>query len=169
MAKKNKGLKPVKRPTAESTAVGNTDNKLKDGREAKNIQRIKKGIKPRGNQWEGTEQQLEWLKYYMDPNEEETYGKPYHAAIKAGYSDSYAKVMMTNSFALGWVRSAKNIMRTMNPEHIRDALENIALDKMEKTSDRIQALKMLGNEQGMFVQKQVTAHIGLEDALRDLE
>lgn len=121
------------------------------------------------NQWTASKQQLDWLRYYMDPNEEETYANSYQAAIKAGYSESYARNIMSNSLALQWVKSAKAIMRTMNVEHIRSILEDIALSKYEKASDRIAAAKLLGTDQGMFVQKQVTAHVGLEQALQELE
>ena len=121
------------------------------------------------NQWQATEQQLKWLEYYMDPKNTDTYGKPYHAAIKAGYSESYAKNMMSPSVALQWVQSAKNIMRSMNTEHIRNVLEEIALDRMEKASDRIAAAKLLGTDQGMFVQRTLNAHVGLEEALAELE
>lgn len=121
------------------------------------------------NQWQASEQQLNWLKYYMDPSEEETYANSYQAAIKAGYSDSYARQIMSNSLALQWVQSAKSIMRSMNTEHIRSVLEDIALSKYEKASDRIAAAKLLGTDQGMFVQKTINAHVGLEEALRDLE
>jgi len=57
----------------------------------------------------------------------------------------------------------------MNVEHIRSVLEDIALSKYEKASDRIAAAKLLGTDQGMFVQKQITAHVGIEDALSQLE
>lgn len=121
------------------------------------------------NQWTASKQQLDWLRYYMDPNEQETYANSYQAAIKAGYSEGYARNIMSNSLALQWVKSAKAIMRTMNVEHIRSILEDIALSKYEKASDRIAAAKLLGTDQGMFVQKQVTAHVGLEQALQELE
>lgn len=122
-----------------------------------------------GNQWQATERQLNWLNYYMNPREEETYANPYQSAIKAGYSESYARNIMSPSTALQWVQQAKNIMRTMNPEHIRNVLEEIALNKMEKASDRIAAAKLLGTDQGMFVQKTINAHVGLEEALQELE
>ena len=127
------------------------------------------GVPVQPNQWTASKQQLDWLRYYMDPNEEETYANSYQAAIKAGYSESYARNIMSNSLALQWVKSAKAIMRTMNVEHIRSILEDIALSKYEKASDRIAAAKLLGTDQGMFVQKQVTAHVGLEQALQELE
>lgn len=121
------------------------------------------------NQWQATTRQLDWLNYYMNPKEKETYANPYQAAIKAGYSETYARNIMNPSVALQWVQSAKSIMRTMNTEHIRSILEDIAVSRMEKTSDRIAAAKLLGTDQGMFVQKTLNAHVGLEQALQELE
>lgn len=122
-----------------------------------------------GNQWVATERQLAWLNYYMNPREKETYANSYQAAIKAGYSETYAREIMSNSLALQWVQSAKNIMRSMNTEHLRSQLEEIANNTDERASDRIAAIKLLGTDQGMFVQKQITAHVGLEQALEELE
>lgn len=129
----------------------------------------KDGAPVQPNQWTASHQQLNWLRYYMDPNEKETYANSYQAAIKAGYSERYARDIMSSRLALQWVQSARSIMRTMNVEHIRSVLEDIALSKYEKASDRIAAAKLLGTDQGMFVQKQITAHVGIEDALSQLE
>ena len=120
------------------------------------------------NQWQATQKQQDWLVYYMDPSHKETWGNAYQAALKAGYSESYARVIMSPSVALQWVTQAKNIMR-LNPEHLKMELARIIGDRTEKTSDRLQAIKLMGTDQGMFVQKSVTAHIGLEEALNELE
>lgn len=127
------------------------------------------GKPAQANQWQASEKQLKWLNYYMNPRETETYANAYEAAIKAGYSPIYASRIMNPSLALQWVQSAKTIMRSMNTEHLRMMLEDIAMNKFEKASDRIAAAKLLGMEQGMFVQKQVTAHVGLEQALEELQ
>lgn len=120
------------------------------------------------NQWQATQKQQNWLKYYMDPKETETYGNSYQAALKAGFSESYAAKIMSPALALQWVQQAKNIMR-LNPEHLKLALAQIITDNMAKDSDKIQAIKLLGTDQGMFVQKQITAHVGIEEALNALE
>ena len=57
----------------------------------------------------------------------------------------------------------------LQPEHLKQALASIASSKMEKASDRIQAIKLLGIDQGMFVQKQLVGHFNIEDALKDLK
>jgi phage terminase small subunit len=127
------------------------------------------GKAAQANQWQASEKQLLWLNYYMNPREKDTYANAYEAAIKAGYSKDYARQIMSPSLALQWVQSAKSIMRSMNTEHLRSMLEDIVLSKYEKTSDRIAAAKLLGIDQGMFVQKQITAHVGLEQAIEALE
>ena len=118
------------------------------------------------NQWTNSPQQNEFLRYYLDPGEEETWGNAYLAATKAGYSDNYASSIM--SVAPQWIQQAQNIVK-LQPEHLKQALASIANSKYEKASDRIQAIKLLGIDQGMFVQKQLVGHINIEDALKDLK
>lgn len=130
------------------------------------IQEPDKDIQP--NQWQSSQKQQKWLQYYMDPREKETWGNGYQAALKAGYSESYARNIMSPSLALQWVQQAKQVMR-LNPEHLKLELARIIGDKYSKDSDKIAAIKLLGTDQGMFVQKQLVGHVNLEDALNSLE
>lgn len=118
------------------------------------------------NQWTNSPQQNEFLRYYLDPEESETWGNAYLAATKAGYSEAYASKII--SVAPQWIQQANNIVK-LQPEHLKQALASIANSKYEKASDRIQAIKLLGIDQGMFVQKQLVGHINIEDAIRDLK
>ena len=118
------------------------------------------------NQWTNSPQQNEFLRYYLDPEESETWGNAYHAAIKAGYSESYASSII--NVAPQWIQQAQNIVK-LQPEHLKQALASIANSKYEKASDRIQAIKLLGIDQGMFVQKQLVGHVNIEDAIRELK
>lgn len=118
------------------------------------------------NQWTNSPKQNLFLKYYLDPEEEETWGNSYQAAIKAGYKPSYASSIM--NLAPQWIQAAQNIVR-LQPEHLKQALAQIANSKYEKASDRIQAIKLLGIDQGMFVQKQLVGHVNIEQALQDLQ
>ena len=118
------------------------------------------------NQWTNSPQQNEFLRYYLDPEQSETWGNAYLAAIKAEYSESYASSII--SIAPQWIQQANNIVK-LQPEHLKQALAAIANSKFEKASDRIQAIKLLGIDQGMFVQKQSVGHINIEDALRELK
>ena len=120
------------------------------------------------NQWQATQQQQNWLIYYMDPKHKDTYGNSYQAAIKAGYSEAYASRIMSDSMAVQWVRQARNIMR-LNPEHLKSVLQEIINNKYEKTADRLAAIKLLGGEQGMFIQKTAVGVFNIEDALNELK
>lgn len=120
------------------------------------------------NQWQSTKRQQDWLQYYLDPKERDTWGNGYQSAIKAGYSESYARNIMSPSLALQWVQQAKNIVR-LNPEHLKYALAEIIGNKYSKDSDKISAIKLLGVDQGMFVQKQLVGHVNIQDALNSLE
>lgn len=117
------------------------------------------------NQWTNSPQQNEFLNYYLNPEQAETWGNAYLAATKAGYSESYASSIM--SVAPMWIQQAQNIVK-LQPEHLKQALANIASSKYEKASDRIQAIKLLGIDQGMFVQKQLVGHVNFEEAMKDL-
>lgn len=118
------------------------------------------------NQWTNSPQQNEFLRYYLDPEQTETWGNAYLAATKAGYSESYASSIM--NVAPQWIQQANNIVK-LQPEHLKQALAEIAKSKYEKASDRIQAIKLLGIDQGMFVQKQLVGHVNIEQALADLK
>lgn len=126
------------------------------------------GSQVQGNQWQSTPRQQKWLIYYMDPREKETWGNAYQAAIKAGYSESHANTIATGNTALDWVKQARNIMR-LNPEHLKTALNKIITSEFSKDSDKIAAIKLLGIDQGMFVQKQLVGHVNIEQAIDDLE
>lgn len=120
------------------------------------------------NQWQATEQQLKWFELYMNPRHKETYANAYQAAVSAGYSESHAKIIATKN-APEWTKAGRVIMRSMKVDHLRNALEEIVTDNMSSARDKIQAIKLLGVDQGMFVEKRVTAHIGIEEALRELD
>ena len=141
--------------------------KSKDGKKFTNRAIVNKS-EAQPNQWQSTKRQQDWLLYYLDPEHKDTWGNAYQSAIKAGYSESYARNIMSPSLALQWVQQAKNIIR-LNPEHLKFALAEIIGNKYEKASDRIAAIKLLGVDQGMFVQKQVVGHVNIEDALNSLE
>lgn len=117
------------------------------------------------NQWTNSPQQNEFLRFYLDPEQKETWGNAYRAATKAGYSDSYASSII--NVAPQWIQQANNLVR-LHPEHLKQALAGIASSKYEKASDRIAAIKLLGIDQGMFVQKQLVGHVNIEEALKDL-
>lgn len=137
--------------------------KNKDGKKFGVRRQGEKGVT--ANQWTNSPQQNEFLRFYLDPEQEETWGNAYLSATKAGYSDSYASSII--SIAPQWIQQANNIVK-LQPEHLKLALASIANSKYEKASDRIQAIKLLGIDQGMFVQKQLVGHVNVEQAIDEL-
>ena len=118
------------------------------------------------SQWTQTEQQEKWLDYYMDPKSP-SYANAYASAIRAGYS-RWAATKMETKDCQKWVAEAKNMMR-LTPEHLKQQLQMIVVNDISKDADKISAIKLLGKEHNMFVDKQVTAHIGIEEALKELD
>lgn len=137
----------------------------------------KKGIVPskrkvasleeQGNQWQATERQVKFIELYMDPNSD-TYGNSYQSAISAGFSETYAMSILKPSVGLKWVEQAYNIMKLEKP-HLIMSLTNIVKDKYSRDSDKINAIKLLGQEQGMFTEKKLIGVVGIEQALSELE
>lgn len=138
----------------------------KDGKKV-NLRPVVEEEKAVGNQWQATQRQQNWLQYYMHPKSE-TWGNAYQSAIKAGYSEGYARIIISDSTAVDWVKQARNIMR-LNPEHLKVALAQIISNPIAKDSDKIAAIKLLGQDQGMFVQKQLIGVVPLEQALNELK
>lgn len=120
-----------------------------------------------GNQWQATEKQVKYIDYYMDPKSE-TFGNSYQSAIKAGYTESYAANIMKPSVGLEWVKQAYNIMK-LEPDHLKMSLAKIITDPYAKDSDKISAIKLLGQDQGLFVEKKLVGVVGIEQALSELE
>lgn len=141
-------------------------------------QKSRKGLAPtrrkmtkdelaQGNQWQATERQVKFIDAYMDPKSE-TFGNSYQSAIKAGFSETYAMQIMKPSVGLDWVSQAYNIMK-LEPDHLKMSLAKIVTDPYAKDSDKISAIKLLGQDQGLFVEKKLVGVVGIEQALSELE
>lgn len=109
----------------------------------------------------------DFLKYYWTPAETETFGNVYQAALKAGYSESYARLMASPSVGNKWIREYQN-GSDLSAEHILSAIESIAV-RSWKDSDKLRALELLAKLKGMLVEKKVVGHISIEKALEDLK
>lgn len=120
-----------------------------------------------GNQWQATERQVKYIDSYMDPKSE-TFGNSYQSALKAGFSESYAANIMKPSVGLEWVKQAYNLMK-LEPDHLKMSLAKIVTDPYAKDSDKISAIKLLGVDQGLFVEKKLVGVVGIEQALSELE
>lgn len=160
-------IEPAEEPTTKADVVKTSTVVKKTTRRGKKFGLRKQGERGvTANQWTNSPQQNEFLRYYLDPTEKETWGNAYLAATKAGYSESYASSII--NVAPQWIQQANNLVK-LQPEHLKQALASIASSTYEKASDRIQAIKLLGIDQGMFVQKQLVGHVNIEDALKDLK
>jgi len=142
-------------------------NKEIDKRKGKVPSKRKKNNELQGNQWQATERQLKFIDSYMDPKSD-TFGNSYQSALKAGFSESYASNIMKPSVGLEWVKQAYNIMK-LEPDHLKMSLAKIITDDFSKDSDKISAIKLLGQEQGMFVDRKLVGVVGIEQALSELE
>lgn len=120
-----------------------------------------------GNQWQATERQVKFIDAYMDPKSE-TFGNSYQSAVKAGFSETYSASIMKPSVGLDWVKQAYNLMK-LEPDHLKMSLAKIITDQYSKDSDKIAAIKLLGQDQGLFVEKKLVGIVGIEQALSELE
>lgn len=119
------------------------------------------------NQWQGDMRQVKFIDKYMDPKSD-SFGNSYQSALAAGFSESYASNIMKPSVGLDWVKQAYNIMR-LEPDHLKMSLAKIITDPYAKDSDKISAIKLLGVDQGLFVEKRLVGVVGIEQALSELE
>ena len=99
---------------------------------------MKKGVKAKPKKIDGRRRvrsifnpmQMLFIQYYFDPKSE-TFSNARESAVKAGFSESYAKVMTAESFGLKWVAEAFNEMDLINKA---DRNINNFLD-LEESSD----------------------------------
>lgn len=119
------------------------------------------------NQWTGTPQQEKFLLLYLDPKSP-TFGNPYESAMEVGFSESYARIIAAPSVNRQWVKEARNLVQ-LGPEHIGQKLTELALDNSNKAGDQIRALELIAKMQGLLVDRKVTAHVNIEQALNELQ
>lgn len=117
------------------------------------------------NQWQSNPRQDEFLKYYYDRNSE-TFANAYQSAIRAGYSESYARVLTANSVKNLWLKY--NDKTNLTEEHIEGLIQQIAVNGF-KESDQLRALELLAKLKGMLVERNATVNLNIESALQDLK
>lgn len=127
--------------------------------------RGQKDIHP--NQWTGTPEQEKFILLYITPGST-TFGNAYQSAMEAGFSESYSRILAAPSVNRLWVKEATDILH-LGKEHIQQGIQQIAIDRDVKDSDKLRAYELLAKLQGLFVEKKITAHVNIEEALRDLE
>lgn len=95
--------------------------------------------------------QLDYVLNYYDPNSE-TFGNSFRSAVKAGFSQKYAKTLMQPAVNNLWVLEARKRMTNFTPDHIYQALQDVAVSGENR--DKIRALELMGKANGMFVDRQ---------------
>lgn len=109
-----------------------------------------------------------FLEAYYNPTSE-TYANVYKSALRAGYKDSYARLMKSPSVNNKWI-TIENYKGAdgMTEQHIIGSIERIAMRGFQD-KDRLQALKLLAQLRGMVVDKQIVGHVNIEQALSELK
>jgi len=106
----------------------------------------------------------DFLERYYTPSSE-TYANAFRSALAAGYSDNYAKQIMSVGGA--WIKIGNYLNATaMTPEHIISQAEKIALTG-KTDGDKLKALDFLAKAKGMMVDKKLVGHYNLEDFLNE--
>lgn len=126
----------------------------KDRRQGLTVKQRAQSDQLQANQWQNTPRQNDFLKYWLSPKEA-TFGNAYQSALKAGFSEQYAKVITSDAQNLEWVREGRKYVQNLNPEHIIKGLEEEALHAPQ-SRDRIKALELLGKIQGQFIERSVS-------------
>lgn len=121
----------------------------------------------RPNQWTNNPKQELWATYYMDVTNIDTFGNAYASAIKAGYSDNYARQIASPAINNLWIKEYKRTA-ILSSEHIVQGVQRIAVSGM-KDSDRLRAYELLARLQGLLVDKSITATVNIEDVIGKLK
>ena len=82
-----------------------------------------------------------------------TFANAYAAAIEAGFSKSYARIITGNALGLEWVQEAKKNLVGYEPEHIYRAFQGVASDPKAQHRDKLKALELMGKARGMFIDR----------------
>lgn len=106
------------------------------------------------NQWKNTPKQNNFLKYWLTPNEP-TFGNAYQSALKAGFSNNYAKIITSDAQGLEWVKEGRKYLTNLEPHHTIKKLEHEALHA-NQSRDRLKALELIGKIQGLFVDRSIS-------------
>ena len=120
------------------------------------------------NQWIGNPKQERFVRLYMDPTSG-TFGNAFQSAVKAGYKESYARIIVSKQIANQWVKEYHDLIN-LEPEHIVAAIQSEAMNKYgNRGSERLKALEMLAKMKGMLVERSVNLNANIEQALSDLK
>lgn len=118
------------------------------------------------NQWQGNPKQLLFMRYYLDVNEPQTFANIYKSAVKAGYSDSYARDLSSTK-AIKWLDEYTNTSN-LELEHLEQQLAELIIDKNSVDSKsiddtRLKAIELVAKLKGYMIErKQVQSVVKVE-------
>ncbi len=109
-----------------------------------------------------------FLAYYYEPMSP-TYANVYRSGLRAGFSEQYCRIMKSPSIGNKWIKLENYVGKSeLTPEHIIGGIERVALKGMQE-KDKLKALELLAKLKGMLVDRSVTAHVNIEQALSELK
>ena len=120
------------------------------------------------NQWTGNPKQILMLAYYLDTKARDTFGNAYQSAIKAGYSESYARQITSPAVKNMWLQEYQRMLTKLEPEHITQGIQDIAVNGI-RDSDRLRAYELLAKIQGLLIDRTATVNFNIETALSELK
>lgn len=117
-----------------------------------------------GNQYKPDPRQALFLKHYLDPKSE-TFSNAYQSALKAGYEEEYAKVILSKD--LDWLSESvrTELMVTKAENNLKNILEmDVLKDEVDTGKLKIKAdvSKFVAERlaKDKYSSKQVTEHTG---------
>jgi hypothetical protein len=128
-----------------------TKRKRNDKRKGKPSQLRPVTDAPTANQHVSNPRQEAFLDAYLTIGEP-TFGNAYASAIAVGYSDAYAREILSKKNAQEWIIENPRI-RALEPKHIELMVEDIAVNSGEKTTDRLKALELSARLKGMLIER----------------
>lgn len=151
----------------EKKAKAAQRRRAKKGR-SEHMKRVIKNSPPKHYSIETDPKKQAFLEYYYNP-QSETYSNAYRSGLRAGFSDSYSRMLKSPSQSKKWTSIDNYTDRqAMSPEHILSSYEKIALQS-PKEENQLKALEMLAKIKGMLVDKKIIATTTIEDILNDIE
>lgn len=94
--------------------------------------------------------QLRYVMNYYDPNSE-TFGNSYESALAAGFGKVYSIQLASPARNNLWILEARKRMTHYSPDHIYQALQDVAQSGQNK--DKLKALELMGKAKGMFIDR----------------
>jgi hypothetical protein len=94
--------------------------------------------------------QLKYVMNYYDPNSE-TFGNSYESARAAGFGKVYSVQLASPARNTQWVLEARKRMTHYSPDHIYQALQEVA--QTGASRDKLKALELMGKAKGMFIDR----------------